>query len=157
MKTCARQQEVTQAVQAGQWPLGVAEEVREHVAACAACADEVRLAVAFQSARAAAMRVATPQSAGLLWWKAQIRRRQEAMEKLERPGFAISTAAMAVSLVLLGAVLLTVWKQVHWSRTMVFFSPHGWSVWMVAGVAAVLFGFVVAAVAVGLGLSEERG
>lgn len=157
MKACVREAEVAQSVRSGQWPLGCAEELREHVAACGACREEARLTAAFAAMRKGAMSMAVPQSAGLLWWKAQLRRRQEAMERLERPGLAISTAAITASVVVLAAVLAAVWKRMDWGRLVAALSPVGWNVWAMVAVAAVLCGFGVVAVVVGLGLSERRG
>ena len=155
MKTCAMKDEVVQAVRAGHWPQGVAAELREHVAACGQCAEEARLLSAFALARESAMRMASPQSAGLLWWKAQLRRRHEAMERLERPGRAIPTVTISASVLLLTAVLVTAWKRLEWSRLTAMFSPGSSNAWIVAVVAAVLCGIAVATVL--LGSSEDRG
>jgi len=157
MKTCAQKKEVAQAVRSGQWPLGCAAELHEHVAACEQCNEEARLLSAFATARNGAMRKAPPQSAGLLWWKAQLRRRRETMERLERPGLAIPTAPIAASVILLIAVLATAWKRIDWSRLTAIFSPAGWNAWILAAVSVLLCGFAVVAVVVGFGLSEERG
>lgn len=160
MNACTRRDELIAVVRAGQWPQGCAPELREHVAACARCAEEARILSAFATAHDSAMQLAPLQSPGLLWWKAQLRRRHDAMERLERPGLAIPTATIAASIVLLLAVLATAWKHVQWSQLAaqlaVRLSPTGWNPWMLASIAAILCGFAVAALVVGLGLSEER-
>ena len=155
MKTCPQKTEVEQAVRSGQWPLGCAAELREHVSSCEQCAHEARLLSAFATTRESAMRTAPAQSAGLLWWRAQLRRRHEAMERLERPGLAIPTATIAASTILLIAVLATAWKRIDWSRLTAACAPAGWNVWMVTAVAALLCGFALVAAIVGL--PDKRG
>ena len=155
MKICPQKKEMAQAVRSGQWPLGCAAELHEHVAVCEQCNEEARLLSAFATARNSAMRAAPPKSAGLLWWKAQLRRRREAMERIERPGLAIPMATIIASTILLIAVLATAWKRIDWSRLTAACAPAGWNVWIVTAVAALLCGFalVVAIVA----LPDKRG
>lgn len=155
MKTCGRHEELTQALRSGHWPQASPSSLREHVVACKACSEHVRLTTAFTAARASAMRLAIPQSPGLLWWKAQLRRRREAMEKIERPAIALPTATITASLVLLLGVLLTVRKHIGWPHVASLFSPAGWNIWTVAAVVFALCGFAVVAVVVGLGLADE--
>lgn len=157
MSACAWHDELMQALRAGQWPQGCAAELREHVAGCARCAEEARVTLAFAAARENAMRAADLPSSGLLWWKAQLRRRRSAMEQLERPAATISVATIAASVAVLLAVLATVWKRVEWSRLATMFSPAGWNVWVLGSIAVLLCAFAVVAVVVGLGLPEERG
>lgn len=153
MKSCEHQPEVARAVRAGQWPHGCADDLRKHVADCAICADEVRLTAAFAVARASTQTPAALPSADLLWWKAQLRRKQQAMERLESPGMAISTAAMAAALVVLLAVMGAFWKRGEWTHLLAAVAPVGRGGWWIA---ALLCGFGVVAIMVGLGLTEER-
>ena len=146
MKTCAQQREVVQAMRAGHWPHGVSSDLREHVASCSQCADEACLLFAFAMARENAMRATPSQSAGLLWWKAQLRRRQETMERLERPGRAIPAITISASVLLLTAVLITAWKRLDWSRLITQFTSGSSNAWILAVVAAALCGFAVATV-----------
>lgn len=157
MNACARRDDVTQAVRSGRWPQGCAPELREHVAGCAACAEEARLTSAFAAAREGAMRVATPQSADLLWWKAQLRRRRSAMEQLERPAMAVSTVAISASVALLLGVTVLVWNRMSWPDLSAIFMGMHWSAWIPGPVAVLMGGFAVTAIAVGVGISKERG
>ena len=156
MKACIRHEEVVQTVRAGWWPSACTEELREHVAACSQCAEAALMPSAFATARAGAMRMAAPQAAGVLWWKAQLRRRREAMEKLERPGLMISAWTIAASIVLLMAVLVTAWKRSGWSQVQALFASARWNTWIGASVLVLVCGFAVVAVMVGMGLAEGR-
>jgi len=102
------------------------------------------------------MRMATPQSATLIWWRAQLRTRRETMERLERPGLAISTATITASIILLLSALAVVGRRVEWAHLIPSFSLAGWNVWVLGFVALALFGFAVVALVVGLGMSDER-
>lgn len=144
MSGCVRGEEVAAAVRAGHWPQGCAEELRAHVAGCARCGEEARLLTMFGSAREGAMRAATPQSAELVWWKAQIRRRQRMMEQLERPGLTISTATIGASVAVLLGVLAMLWPRLTAS-----FASTGWNVWLLAAAAGVLCVSAVAALVAG--------
>jgi hypothetical protein len=103
LRSCPREKEVSELVERGQWPQASAPELRDHVLACRACADLVLVAVAFQNARAETIAAAqTGQvklgSAGAVWWRAQLRRRRAAVERIERPLVSAQIFALAVSL-----------------------------------------------------------
>ncbi len=74
-----------QAMKAGHWPEGCGPELRAHVDACASCSDLVLVAQTFQLARSASERAAPCGSPSLLWWRAQLRRRNAATESVSRP------------------------------------------------------------------------
>ena len=81
--SCPREKEVASQLKLGQWPHASAADLRAHVAACRTCSDLVLVSTAFQTIRVAS----TPQlpSAGSLWWRAQLRRRNQAIERISRP------------------------------------------------------------------------
>jgi len=98
LRGCPREREVSELVARGRWPQAAAVEVSEHVQGCPACADLVLVALAFQSDRAEMVAAAKPGSAGALWWRAQLRRRRSAVERIERPLMSAQIFALAVSL-----------------------------------------------------------
>src|SRR6185312_3337073 len=106
LRACAREQELAEAVRSGRWPLGCEPELRAHVEGCRRCGEMAMLTAAFQQARAQAVgaadltRAGLP-NAGLLWWRAQLRRRNAAMARVNRPlagaqGFALLAMVIAV-------------------------------------------------------------
>jgi hypothetical protein len=99
LRTCSREKEVNDLVVRGQWPHASAEELRDHVRGCRACSDLALVAAAFQSARAETI-AAAPRagSAGALWWRSQLRRRNAAVERLARPLFGAQIFALAITL-----------------------------------------------------------
>jgi hypothetical protein len=116
LRSCPREKEVKELVESGRWPRACAPELREHMNACRACADLVLVASAFRSARVAAVAAAQAGqvklgSAGTLWWRAQLRRRRAAVERIERPLMSAQIFALAVSL--LAAVGLAAFEARH--------------------------------------------
>jgi len=98
MISCNRNEEIQKTLAAGRWPLAVSEELREHVSGCRSCAELVRVGMAFQQDRTAMLQTKRLDSPSLLWWRAQLRKRQAAIEKVNRPmwGAQIFAAIFAV-------------------------------------------------------------
>lgn len=105
---CAREKEVATLLELGQWPQASPAELRAHAAECRACAERVLLTESLRAARAAAM--AEPQlvSPGALWWRAQLRRRNAAMERISKP--LLGAQVFALALAVLAAVGVLVWQ-----------------------------------------------
>jgi hypothetical protein len=105
---CAREKEVAMLLELGQWPQASPAELRAHAAGCRVCAQRVLLTESMRAARAAAM--AEPQlvSPGALWWRAQLRRRNAALERISKP--LLGAQVFALALAVLAAVGLLVWQ-----------------------------------------------
>jgi hypothetical protein len=97
MNSCARASEIQQTLLAGRWPLAASAELSEHVRGCRSCAELVRVSVAFQQDRSAMVQAKQLDSPSLLWWRAQLRRRQAAMEKVSRPMWGAQVMAMVLA------------------------------------------------------------
>ena len=82
---CSHENELTQALKDGHWPQGCGPELRAHVEVCAACSDLVLVTQAFQNARSESDLAVATGSPSLLWWRAQLRRRNAAAESVARP------------------------------------------------------------------------
>jgi hypothetical protein len=100
---CPREREVNQAMQLGSWPEACAEELRTHVQRCRACGDLVAVMKAFQGARTESAVAASPGPPGVLWWRAQLRRRKSAVESIGKPILGAQIFALAITLAI-GAV-----------------------------------------------------
>jgi hypothetical protein len=96
---CNRERELAGALRAGYWPDASSEELRKHVATCNACSQRVVLAQAFRRERAAASAEPRLESPGSLWWRAQLRRRNAAIERISRPILGAQVFAVAVALI----------------------------------------------------------
>jgi hypothetical protein len=113
---CDREQEVVDALRSGRWTSAWGEEIRQHAAACATCAEVALVAQEFQREEALARAelqqpgVGLP-SAGLVWWKAQLAARRAAEQRAAEPMVLIERVAYALGA--LAALGLGVWQ---WPR-----------------------------------------
>lgn len=106
---CSQQERVTAAIQAGEWPNACDAELRSHVRNCETCNDLVLVAESLRQARHSAIQVPQLPSPSLLWWRAQIRRRNAAIERITRP-IAVAEK-VALLMVLLATVALIAWQH----------------------------------------------
>ena len=145
---CSRQERVTAVIQAGQWPEGCDPELRAHVEACQACSDLVLVAQAFQQSGKAALQVTRPLPfPGIIWWRAQIRKRNAAMERVILP-VAIAEG-VAVMVLLLAIAALVAWQHASLTNWLSSIWPFSGSTdlpslltWG-AGTLVILVGFAV--------------
>jgi hypothetical protein len=96
-RTCSHENELTRALKDGHWPQGCGPELRSHVDACVVCNDLVLVTQTFQNARSESDLVVPTGSPGLLWWRAQLRRRNAAAECVARPITIAQIFAWAVT------------------------------------------------------------
>jgi hypothetical protein len=113
LRSCSREKEVKELLERGQWPVaaGTAPELRAHVGGCRSCGELVLVTAAFQKARADTAGAAKIGSPGVLWWRAQLRRRNEAVERIGKPILGAQIFALVVNLLL--AVGFVVWQARH--------------------------------------------
>jgi hypothetical protein len=105
LRPCPSEKELAQLLAQGGWPQACAPELRAHVDSCRSCADLVLVQQAFHHARAGSIAAAPLVSPGVLWWRAQLRRRQDAVERVARPILGAQIFALAVNLLLFVAFL----------------------------------------------------
>src|SRR5579864_5669916 len=106
---CSYQEQITAAIQAGQWPDGADTELLAHAETCEPCKELVLVAQTLRQSRTTAIEPPRPlPSPGILWWRAQIRRRNAAIESVTRPIAIAEIVALLV--VLLAAVALVAWQ-----------------------------------------------
>jgi len=111
MKThfCSQHELVAAALRAGYWPEGCDPALRAHVESCDSCGDLVLVAQTLRRAHTEATQSARIASPGLLWWKAQLRRRNAAIQSVTRPVAVAEKIALLV--MVLAVVALVVWQQ----------------------------------------------
>ena len=119
-RACSREKEVKESLRRGHWPEGCGEELRAHVQGCRRCDDLVVVALAFRTSRSEAEKAAPVVAPGLLWWRAQLRRRNAAVERISRPIRVAQIFALAVNLVV--AVGFLTWQARHGVRWMSWFT-----------------------------------
>jgi hypothetical protein len=107
LRACPREKEVSALVQRGQWPGACSNELREHVEGCRACGDLALVMQTFHTARAASTGTASPPSPGVLWWRAQLRRRKAAVEQISRPLFGAQVFALSITVAIAGVFAIS--------------------------------------------------
>jgi hypothetical protein len=105
---CAREQDVLDALAAQRWPARCDADLRTHVTACAICADLVAVAAALVDEHETAWRAARVPPSGVVWWRAQLRAREEAARAAARPIAFVQGVAASCAVWLVVAILRAV-------------------------------------------------
>lgn len=92
---CSREAELWDAIATGRWPDTVDASLRAHVADCTECRDLVLVADSVRRDARDLDRAATPPTSAIVWWRAQMRARQEAARAADRPISVVHALAIA--------------------------------------------------------------
>ncbi len=160
IKSCPREKELRELIARGEWQFAAESdpELCAHVAACRSCNDLVLVVESFRDARiesAASARLVPP---GVLWWRAQLRRREAAVERITRPLLGAQIFALAFTLLagvgfLVFEVLTSdswrIWLQelpqnaaLDWNNLLATAATDPAWTWMMLGPALALLGGV---------------
>lgn len=93
---CSRTAEVQELLRLGHWPQAAGIELAAHVRGCRRCGEMVLVTQAFGAAKTSAMSEARVEPPALVWWRAQLRRKHEAVQRVERPMRAQMLVVLAV-------------------------------------------------------------
>ena len=111
--SCAREREISGLLHKGHWPQACSGDLREHVASCRTCADLVLVTQTLQGSRRQTAELPRLEPPGAIWWRAQLRRRNAAIERVSRPILGAQIFALAMTLVILAAI--AIWQVGNWS------------------------------------------
>ena len=103
--SCVRERELTELLDQGYWPEACPADLHAHVESCRICADLVAVTTAFQEARQQTIQLPRLESPGAIWWRAQLRRRNRAIERVGRPILGAQIFALVISVVVAAAVV----------------------------------------------------
>jgi hypothetical protein len=92
---CPREQDVLDAVSAGRWPRRSDAELRQHVDGCGICQDVAAVFAALSEDRDASEYELVVPHSSIVWWRSQIRAREEAAAAAARPIAIVQIAAVA--------------------------------------------------------------
>ena len=116
MKRCPREAEVQAILRQGHWPEACDDDFRSHVQTCPTCSDQLLVLHAFHGARDQAMQAARLDHPNLLWWRAQLRRRNEALQRVGRPITRAQTFALCIGILAAAALLRSqIGSGLEWS------------------------------------------
>jgi predicted anti-sigma-YlaC factor YlaD len=119
---CARRAELEGEIESGHWPEAATPELQLHVKTCSTCGDTVLLAESFCMARAASLSQPALPPAGLLWWRAQLRRRNAALAQVQRPLVGAQIFALLVTMAIAGGMAIVSLRSASSGET----SISGW-------------------------------
>ena len=110
---CQFEQDLLDAVAARRWPDRAEASLRDHVSTCGICSDVAAIAGAFLDDRECARFEGTVPSSSAIWWRSQIRAREEAAWIAVRPMivFQIAATASAAVLAILVAPSASAWVR----------------------------------------------
>lgn len=111
--TCARERELSELLHKGHWPQACPDDLRAHVQSCRSCSDLVLITGSFQASRRQTADLPRLEPAGAIWWRAQLRRRNVAIEKVSRPILGAQIFALTMALVIITAIAF--WQFGNWS------------------------------------------
>ena len=100
---CAHEGELLEALRTCAWPDRCEAEFVAHVESCEACASLVAVVLPLLDEHRAGMAEASVPPAGVVWWRAQVRARQEAERSAARP----ITIAQGISVACAGGLIAT--------------------------------------------------
>lgn len=133
---CSSEKELEATLRQGRWPHACDPDLRAHVDGCRRCQELALVTQALQRAKSNGEELARLRSAGLLWWRAQLRRRNEAIQSVTEP---LAMAEKVGFFGLLAAFCVLVWQGSRSGFLLYFFqglSSSGFSslkeLWAVA-------------------------
>jgi hypothetical protein len=116
MNSCPHEAEVQAILRQGHWPEACDDAFRKHVETCSRCGEQLLVLHAFHAARTEAMQTARIDHPNLLWWRAQLRRRNDALHRVGRPVTTAQIFAVCVSVLAVAALLRSLLRDgFHWS------------------------------------------
>jgi hypothetical protein len=123
---CDREQDVLDAITSQRWPTRCDEDLQAHVRTCSFCADLVEVASALLDEHASAHQEARIPSSGIVWWRAQLRARDEDARAAARPIAFVQGIAASVAVWLLVTFIRAVPAAtfVAWKDWVLGFMPH---------------------------------
>ena len=121
---CCREQDVLDALVTERWPDRVAKELRTHAASCDICSDVITSVAPILNDRVDLSSEGHLPTSGAMWWRAQMRARQEAVREAARPvtvahiiGFTCVLAIAAFAVAWLSPMVRTWFLE--WSSNLV--------------------------------------
>ncbi len=113
MLQCVREADVLDALTSARWPNRVDAELSAHVASCDICQDVLTVASAMREDHEAAWADADVPSSGQMWWRAEMRARQDAVREATRPVAVAQGVAALLVLVVAAAGAWVAWPAIQ--------------------------------------------
>jgi predicted anti-sigma-YlaC factor YlaD len=122
IRECHRSSDVAAAASAGELSSAADSELRRHLAECEACRDLALVVTALRGERDRVRREAPAPSAGLVWWRAELRERQEAERRAAAPVTLVHAAAF-IAVLVVAVVSFSTFAHLPWAASLADFLP----------------------------------
>ena len=131
---CQREAEILDAVASGRWPDRAGDELSTHATTCSICSELAMVATIYRGDYSAALEDSHVPSAGLVWWKSELRARREAVRVASRPITVVQGIAGASVI----GVLIALLRHVDIAAVSAFMLGQPLVLWLVLGVIVAL-------------------
>ena len=135
---CKYESEILDAVASGRWPDRLGTELHDHVRSCSICSELALVSAMYRDDYASALDHIHVPSAGLVWWKSELRARREAVRVASRPITLVTGIAGASAVALLALVILTLSKQIDMAAISAFVVAQPLMLWLALAVVLAL-------------------
>lgn len=135
---CRYESEILDAVASGRWPERLSTELHDHVTSCSICSELAMVSSIYRDDYASAMDEVRVPSAGLVWWKSELRARREAVRVASRPITLVTGIAGVGAIAVLALVILTVAKGVDIAAISAFVVAQPLVLWLALAVVLAL-------------------
>lgn len=135
---CKYESEILDAVASGRWPDRLDAELRDHASSCSICSEVAMVSTMYRDEYALAMDQVRVPSAGLVWWKSELRARREAVRVASRPITLVTGIAGTCAIAVLAVLLLGFSKQFDMGAVSAFVVAQPMVLWLVLAVVLAL-------------------
>ena len=135
---CKYEADILDAVASGRWPDRADSELRDHAASCSICAEVALVSAIYREDYSAALEHARIPTAGLVWWKSELRARREAVRVASRPITLVAGIAGTCAIAVLALILLGLSKQLDLAAVSAFVLAQPMVLWLALAVILTL-------------------
>jgi hypothetical protein len=150
---CPREQEILDAIASSRWPGRLGEDLAQHVDGCAFCKDLGLVADALNADFSSSIEQARIPTAGLVWWRAELRARQDSVRAASRPIALAHYVAVGSAAVIAIALLVLIDFGTLGTLSLASLIPESLPVSLIFGTLGALA--ILASVALYVVLSDE--
>jgi hypothetical protein len=137
-KGCPFETDILDAVASGRWPDRADAELRDHAASCYICTEVAMISALYRDDFSTALQQAQLPSAGLVWWKAELRSRREAVRVASRPITLVAGIAGICALGVLALAIMGLSRQLNIASVSAFILEQPMVLWLVLAVIVAL-------------------
>jgi hypothetical protein len=110
---CSQEEKIAELAKTGNWPQAADPDLAAHAGKCSRCNEALFAIQMLQRLRASDVKRAHIGSPTALWWRAQLRQRNGAMEQIAKPLVWAEIVAFIGMLVIAAAIFFQQWTPIN--------------------------------------------